>query len=628
MFGRSGAIAVAALLLIPLAGARVAAPLGGLRRRRLARDLRDHARARGSSRRSRTSSRSRRRGGSRASSRSGSRSPAAWACSRRCSAASSAPLALVGRDRPAVAVSRATSATRSTTAARPGRPGSRSSARSSPSSSASGASARVETTAAARLGAAAPADVRLTASRTGRRRRRDGPSPLTPGLVARAQDDRAAGRTSSTRTSSRATGSPPPRPCTSATRLRATSPTPRRNRPYVRRDAVAPVQPDRRPRDPEALRRDVARDRPRPLRHAARSCRSPIATGASPSTGFPSMSSALEPELVAAPRRRAARDRARLVGVLPLARLPRRRSRTPSGARSADADARRWSLLAAVVIQAVYVAQARPLAADRRHARAHACGASTRSCSAGIGANNVLPLRIGDILRARWLATSAEIPTGPAFGSVFRDRACDVLTLVVALVAVAAVRRRCRLGGADRGRGRRPARRCSRSSSLAASSTRARGRGPGASTRSRARKLLRDTIDELASPIGRRTILLALALSAVAWGIWAVRGRARLPVARHLPLARRARLRHRGDQPRGRDPELARVHRHLPVARRLGARRRRRRRRRRDRVLAPDAGGLVHPDDARRRRDRDSRGAPRRDPRRGREREPPVPSPR
>ena len=52
-----------------------------------------------------------------------------------------------------------------------------------------------------------------------------------------------------------------------------------------------------------------------------------------------------------------------------------------------------------------------------------------------IGANNVLPLRIGDLLRARWLATSVEIPTGRAFGSAFRDRACDVLTLVVALAA-------------------------------------------------------------------------------------------------------------------------------------------------------------------------------------------------
>jgi uncharacterized membrane protein YbhN (UPF0104 family) len=40
-------------------------------------------------------------------------------------------------------------------------------------------------------------------------------------------------------------------------------------------------------------------------------------------------------------------------------------------------------------------------------------------------------------------------------------------------------------------------------------------------TRSRARKLLRDTIDELASPIGLRRVVLALALSTVAWGTWA-----------------------------------------------------------------------------------------------------------
>ena len=78
----------------------------------------------------------------------------------------------------------------------------------------------------------------------------------------------------------------------------------------------------------------------------------------------------------------------------------------------------------------------------------------------GIGANDVLPLRIGDLLRARWLATSAEIPTGRAFGSVFRDRACDVLTLVVALSS------RCRSSAAPPGwRGSRSAASsCSRSS--------------------------------------------------------------------------------------------------------------------------------------------------------------------
>jgi len=176
-------------------------------------------------------------------------------------------------------------------------------------------------------------------------------------------------------------------------------------------------------------------------------------------------------------------------------------------------------LLAAVVIQGVYVAQA-----ARWRIIAGTLELTVRRFYAlvlgGIGANDVLPLRIGDLLRARWLATSAEIPTGRAFGSVFRDRLCDVLTLVVALavslpfVSGAAWVARIAIGGVVL---------------LAALAlvvagavfyvrTRPRGRREG---RSRARGLIRDTIDELASPLGRRTVLLALLLSAVAWGIWA-----------------------------------------------------------------------------------------------------------
>jgi len=176
-------------------------------------------------------------------------------------------------------------------------------------------------------------------------------------------------------------------------------------------------------------------------------------------------------------------------------------------------------LLAAVVIQAVYVAQAARwrLIADTLELTVRRFYTLVLG---GIGANNVLPLRIGDILRARWLATSAQIPTGRAFGSVFRDRACDVLTLVVALavslpiVGDAAWVARIAVGGL----------------ALVAvlaliivgavvySRTRPRARR---GTRSRARQLLRDTIDEVASPIGRRRLVLALALSAVAWGAWA-----------------------------------------------------------------------------------------------------------
>ena len=178
-------------------------------------------------------------------------------------------------------------------------------------------------------------------------------------------------------------------------------------------------------------------------------------------------------------------------------------------------------LLAVVVIQFVYIAQA-----ARWRRIAGTLELTVRRFYAlvlgGLGANDVLPLRIGDLLRARWLATSAEIPTGRAFGSVFRDRACDVLTLVAALIlslpfiGSAAWVARIAIGGvvllgilvlvvlA----------------AIAYAQKRPRARRE---QRSRGRKLLRDTIDELASPIGRRTILIALGLSVVAWSIWAPR---------------------------------------------------------------------------------------------------------
>jgi hypothetical protein len=176
-------------------------------------------------------------------------------------------------------------------------------------------------------------------------------------------------------------------------------------------------------------------------------------------------------------------------------------------------------LLAAVVIQGVYVAQA-----ARWRQIADTLELSVRRFYAlvlgGIGANNVLPLRIGDILRARWLATSAEIPTGRAFGSVFRDRACDVLTLVVALavtlpiVGDAAWVKRIAVGGIVL----LAVLAIVVAGAVAYARTRPRARRE---TRSRARQLLRDTIDEVASPIGRRRVVLALTLSGVAWGVWA-----------------------------------------------------------------------------------------------------------
>jgi len=176
-------------------------------------------------------------------------------------------------------------------------------------------------------------------------------------------------------------------------------------------------------------------------------------------------------------------------------------------------------LLAAVVIQGVYIAQA-----ARWRLIADTLALTVRRfyelVLGGIGANNVLPLRLGDILRARWLATSADISTGRAFGSVFRDRACDVLTLVVALAVSAPFVgdpvwvKRIALGGLVLV--------LALVAAVVGAVVYARLRPRARLTaRGRARRLLRDTIDEIASPLGRRRLVLALGLSVAAWGIWA-----------------------------------------------------------------------------------------------------------
>jgi hypothetical protein len=177
-------------------------------------------------------------------------------------------------------------------------------------------------------------------------------------------------------------------------------------------------------------------------------------------------------------------------------------------------------VIAALVVQAVYVAQG-----ARWRLIADALSLSLRRFYAlvlgGVGANNVLPLRIGDLLRARWLATSAPMPTGKALGSVFRDRACDVLTLVAGLavslsfVGSAAWVARIAVGGAVL------LGILAVAAVAAVTYTRLRPRARR-EERSRLRGVVRDTIDEVASPIGRRRIALALGLSVVAWSSWAL----------------------------------------------------------------------------------------------------------
>ena len=59
----------------------------------------------------------------------------------------------------------------------------------------------------------------------------------------------------------------------------------------------------------------------------------------------------------------------------------------------------------------------------------------------GVAVNNVLPGRLGDLMRARWLSVDGGPPGGRAFATVIVDRAFDVAALVALLfvgIAVAA----------------------------------------------------------------------------------------------------------------------------------------------------------------------------------------------
>jgi uncharacterized protein (TIRG00374 family) len=149
----------------------------------------------------------------------------------------------------------------------------------------------------------------------------------------------------------------------------------------------------------------------------------------------------------------------------------------------------------------------------------------------GIAVNNVLPGRIGDFLRARWLGQASGMAGGKAFGTVILDRAFDLFVLVgllvVGLAAVASSEWLVELAAASVvvllgfagvllfarvyiGRRERDRRQ-----------------------RGLVRRLVRDTVERLAEPLGRRHLLVWIGLSLVAWTMWAV---AALLVARSLGI--------------------------------------------------------------------------------------------
>lgn len=149
----------------------------------------------------------------------------------------------------------------------------------------------------------------------------------------------------------------------------------------------------------------------------------------------------------------------------------------------------------------------------------------------GIAVNNVLPGRIGDFLRARWLGVAARIPAGRAFGSVIIDRACDLAVLVAMLVvgigAVASAEWLLRLaaGGILILVGV--------SAALLLARIYVRARARERRSRGLLRRLARDTVEMLAEPVGRRRAATWLGLSLLAWGTWSV---AALLIARSLGI--------------------------------------------------------------------------------------------
>jgi uncharacterized protein (TIRG00374 family) len=138
----------------------------------------------------------------------------------------------------------------------------------------------------------------------------------------------------------------------------------------------------------------------------------------------------------------------------------------------------------------------------------------------GVAVNNVLPGRVGDLLRARWLGLAARMPAGRAFGTVVLDRACDLVVLVALLVvgiaAVASSEWLVRLAAG----GLLVVAAFGAVLLLARAYIRRRERDRRA--RGLLRRLVRDAVEVLAEPLGRRRPVVWLGLSVGAWAMWAL----------------------------------------------------------------------------------------------------------
>jgi len=138
----------------------------------------------------------------------------------------------------------------------------------------------------------------------------------------------------------------------------------------------------------------------------------------------------------------------------------------------------------------------------------------------GVACNNVLPGRLGDLLRARWLGLEARMPAGRALGTVVLDRGCDVgalfVFLAVGLFAVASADWLVRIAvGTTAGL-------VALGALLVFARQYTNRRSRERRQRGLVRRVLRDAAELLAEPLGRRAPVVWIVLSLGAWATWAL----------------------------------------------------------------------------------------------------------
>lgn len=137
----------------------------------------------------------------------------------------------------------------------------------------------------------------------------------------------------------------------------------------------------------------------------------------------------------------------------------------------------------------------------------------------GLACNNVLPVRIGEVLRAGWLSRDAPMPGGRAFGTVVLDRICDVVTLTVffavGLQAVASATWLVTLAIAST----LAVILIGIALSLARMYANRSGSRPRTLPRSRLVRIVRDAVEMLGEPIGRRRAATWIGLSVCTWSL-------------------------------------------------------------------------------------------------------------